>query len=139
MTEVGEAEILEACRVGAVLECGDGSGRRPVDAGLLRRYCDDLSAQVHRHGVRLRQADIVGFLDLSGLDVGFPLVFEDCEFDSPLGHFLRHHLHPPGSTIGPAVSQHHSESPRHCQPGAHHRRCMRRRPGPVLQSSSVRH
>ena len=84
MTEVSEAEILDACRVGAVLECGDGSGRRPVDAARLRRYCDDLSGQVHRHGVQLRRADVVGFLDLSGLDIGFPLVFEDCEFDSPL-------------------------------------------------------
>jgi hypothetical protein len=56
MTEVSEAEILEACQAGAVLECGDGNGRRPVDAALLRRYCDDLSGQVHRHGGPPRQA-----------------------------------------------------------------------------------
>jgi len=41
-----------------------------------------LSGQVHRHGLRLRHAKIVGSLDLSGLDIRFPLLFEDCEFDS---------------------------------------------------------
>jgi hypothetical protein len=56
-----------------------------VDAALLRRCCDELSDRVHRHGLRLRGAEVVGPLDLSGLDIGFPLLFEDCEFDSPLG------------------------------------------------------
>jgi hypothetical protein len=84
MEEVGEAEVVAACAAGRVLECGDGSTRRSVDAALLRRCCDELNGQVDRRGIRLRQAAIAGSLDLSGLDVRFPLCFEDCDFDSPL-------------------------------------------------------
>jgi len=84
MAEVSEAEVLAACGAGQVLECADGTVRRPVDAALLRRCCDEFSEQVHRHGIRLRRAAIAGPLDLSGLDVRFPLLFDDCEFDSPL-------------------------------------------------------
>jgi hypothetical protein len=84
MAEVSEAEIVAACGAGQVLECADGTARRPVKAALLRRCCDELSGQVHRHGIRVRQAAIVGPLDLSGLDVRFPVLFEDCEFDSPV-------------------------------------------------------
>lgn len=84
MEEVSEAEVVAACGAGRILECADGSARRPVHAALLRRCCDELSEQVHRHGIRLRYAAIAGSLDLSGLDVGFPLHFEDCDFDSPL-------------------------------------------------------
>jgi hypothetical protein len=82
MAEVSEAEVVTACGAGRILECADGSSRRPVDAALLRRFCDELGGQMHRHGLRLRRAQIVGSLDLSGLDVRFPLLFEDCEFDS---------------------------------------------------------
>jgi hypothetical protein len=85
MAEVNEAEVVAACEEGRILECADAGGRRPVDAALLRRCCDELSDRVHRHGLRLRGAEVVGPLDLSGLDIGFPLLFEDCEFDSPLG------------------------------------------------------
>jgi hypothetical protein len=55
-----------------------------VDAALLRRCCDELRDQVDRRGVRLRSAAVAGALDLSGLEVPFPLRFDDCEFDSPL-------------------------------------------------------
>ncbi len=84
MAEVSEAEVVAACGAGQILECADGSTRRSVDAMLLRRYCDESSEQVHRHGIRLRRAAIAGPLDLSGLDVRFPLLFDDCEFDSPI-------------------------------------------------------
>lgn len=84
MAEVSEAEVIGACGAGQILECAEGTARRPVDAALLRRCCDELGEQVHRHGIRLRRAAIAGTLDLSGLDVRFPLVFEDCEFDSPV-------------------------------------------------------
>ena len=84
MEEVGEAELMAACEAGRVLACADRSSRRPVDAALLRRCCDELSEQVHRHGMRFHRAAIAGPLDLSGLDVRFPLIFDDCEFDSPL-------------------------------------------------------
>ena len=84
MEEVGEAEVVAACSVGRILECGDGGTRRSLDATLLRRCCDELKDRIDRHGVRLRDAAITGSVDLSGLDVPFPLRFEDCEFDSPL-------------------------------------------------------
>ena len=84
MEEVSEAEVMAACGAGQILECADGGTRRPVRAALLRRCCDELNDQVNRYGIRLRSAAIAGSLDLSGLDVPFPLIFEDCEFDSPL-------------------------------------------------------
>ena len=84
MEEVGEAELLEACSVGQVLDCADHGFPRPVAARLLRRCCDELAKQVDRYGLRLRNAEIVGSLDLSGLDVPFPLRLEDCLFDAPL-------------------------------------------------------
>jgi len=82
--QVGEAEIIAACAAGRILECGEGSTRRSVDAAVLRQCCDDLHGQVDRHGLRLRNAVIAGCLDLSGLDIRFPLSFDDCEFGSPL-------------------------------------------------------
>ena len=84
MEEVSEAEVMAACGAGQILECADGGTRRPVRAALLRRCCVELSEQVHRHGIRLRNAAIADSLDLSGFDVRFPLIFEDCEFESPL-------------------------------------------------------
>jgi hypothetical protein len=84
MAEVSEAEVLAACGVGRILECADGRSRRLVDATVLRRCCDELSDRVHRRGIRLRHAEIAGSLDLSGLDIPFPLLFRECEFDSPV-------------------------------------------------------
>lgn len=84
MEEVSEAEIMAACGTGQILECADGGTRRPVRAAMLRRCCVELSEQVHRRGIRLRNAAIAGSLDLSGLEVRFPLIFEGCEFESPL-------------------------------------------------------
>jgi hypothetical protein len=54
-----------------------------VDAALLRRCCRELKDQIDRRGIRLRKAAIAGTLDLTALDVPFPLRFDDCEFDSP--------------------------------------------------------
>jgi hypothetical protein len=84
MQEVGEAEVVQACAEGRVVECADGSTRRSVDAAVLRRCCDELKDRIDRHGVRLRNAAVTGSLDLSGLDISFPLSFDNCEFESPL-------------------------------------------------------
>jgi hypothetical protein len=84
MAVVGEAEVTGACGSGQIVDCADGTSRRVVDASLLRRCCDELSDQVHRHGIRLSHAVVAGMLDLSGLDIRFPLLFRDCEFDSPV-------------------------------------------------------
>ena len=83
MDKIGEAELLAAASAGQSLECSDGSARRPVDAGLLRRCCHRLKDQIDPRGIRLQNAAIEGTLDLAGLDVRFPLRFEGCEFDSP--------------------------------------------------------
>jgi hypothetical protein len=83
MDEVSEAEILTAAAAGHVLDCNDGGARRVMDAALLRRCCHELSDQIDPYGVRLRNAVVGGSLDLTGLNVPFPLRFEGCEFDSP--------------------------------------------------------
>lgn len=77
---VTEAEILAASAAGRVLDCWDGGVRRVVDAALLRRCCHEKKDQVDPRGISLRGGAIAGSLDLTGLDVRFPLRLEDCEF-----------------------------------------------------------
>jgi hypothetical protein len=84
MEKVSETELLEAGRAGRVLDCSDEAARRPVDAGVLRRCCLELAGQIDPRGIRLENAQVVGQLDLAGVEVPFPLRFENCEFDSPL-------------------------------------------------------
>lgn len=79
---VQEAELLDACRQGRVLDCAEGGARRTVDAALLRRCCLELADQVDPRGLRLRHAVVSGRVDLAGLDVRFPLRFDGCEFDT---------------------------------------------------------
>jgi hypothetical protein len=78
-----EAELLAAGRAGRVLDCADGrsGARRLVNAALIPRCCHDLKPQIDPPGVILGNAVVVGRLDLAGLDVPFPLMFEECEFD----------------------------------------------------------
>ena len=103
--EVSEAELLAAGRQGRMLDCAlaparppgtpdpppasavpdrspDAAGRRPVSAALLRRCCLALKDQIDPRGLRLRHATVTGPLDLAGLEVPYPLRFEDCEFDA---------------------------------------------------------
>ncbi len=84
MAEVGQAELLDACREGRVLECSEGGTRRSVSADLLRRCCRGLKDQVDPRGIRLHEAVVTGYLDLTGMDVPFPLRFDGCEFISAL-------------------------------------------------------
>jgi hypothetical protein len=84
MDDVSEAEIMAAAEAGLVLDCSDGGVRRVMDAALLQRCCDEMGARVRRQGIRLRHGLVAGDLDLSGLDLSFPVHFEDCDFDSPL-------------------------------------------------------
>lgn len=83
MGNVDEAELLEAGHAGRFLDCaaGDGSSRRAVDAALIRRCCHELKDQIDPRGIKLRNAAVVGGLDLAGLNVPFPLQFEGCEFE----------------------------------------------------------
>lgn len=84
MQKVGEAELLAAASAGRTAECGGDGVRRPVDAALLRRCCHQLKDQIDPRGLRLRGGAIRGSLDLAGLDVPFPVRFDDCDFDAPL-------------------------------------------------------
>lgn len=84
MHEAGEAEFLAETTAGRVIDFGAGGGRWAVGAGLIRRCCHALRGQVDPLGIRLRNAVVVGSLDLAGLEVPFPLRFDDCEFESPL-------------------------------------------------------
>src|SRR5215813_5140904 len=84
MDKVGEAELLAAAGAGRALVCGDGSTPRCLDAGLLRRCCYELRDQIDPRGIWLRHAAITGPVDLSGLEVKFPLRFDGCHFDVPL-------------------------------------------------------
>jgi len=81
---VSEAEVLSASAAGLVVDCTDGAARGTVDAALLRRCCRELKDQIDPRGLRLHGALIMGPLQLGGLEVPFPLRFDDCEFDSPL-------------------------------------------------------
>jgi hypothetical protein len=84
MEEIGEAELVAAAREGRVIDGSDGGERARVDADVLRRCCHDLKAQVDPRGIQLRRVAVAGTLDLAGVDLPFPLRFDDCEFDSPL-------------------------------------------------------
>ncbi|WP_432826646.1 hypothetical protein [Dactylosporangium sp. CA-092794] len=70
--------LLAASRRGAPLRGGS------VDAGLLRECCIAGARLVDPRGLRLRGVHVRGRLDLAGVDVGFPLVFDGCRFDEPL-------------------------------------------------------
>lgn len=73
-----EAELIGAFRSGRDFDCeGD-----VVDAGFIRRCCRELKDQIDPRGINLRNAVVVGCLDLAGLDVPFPVRLDGCDFDS---------------------------------------------------------
>jgi len=82
MSEIDEAELLDAGRSGTVADAAMDGGKRTVQAALLRRCCYELKGQIDPRGLRLTNAIVVGCLDLAGLSVPFPLRFDGCEFDS---------------------------------------------------------
>jgi len=79
MTEIDEAELLAAAGTGTELSVTAAGSRRTVSASLLRRCCLELAGQIDPRGIRLTGAQVTGQLDLTGLDVRFPLRFDDCE------------------------------------------------------------
>lgn len=81
MGQIEESELVSACRAGGVVDGRAGGERRTVPAGLLRRCCHELKDQVDPRGLRLAGAVITGQLDLAGLDVPFPVSFDDCDFE----------------------------------------------------------
>jgi hypothetical protein len=81
MSWVAESELAQACQQGRVLDCGDNGVRRSLDAAVIRRCCQ-AKANVDPRGLRVKNAVILGSMDLGGLDLPFPLRFEECDFDS---------------------------------------------------------
>jgi hypothetical protein len=82
--EIQEIELLMAAEAGTVLDCAEGSGRRTLDAAVIRRCCRVFKDRIDPHGIVIRNAMIAGSLDLAGLNAPFPLRFEQCEFESPI-------------------------------------------------------
>ena len=83
MDEIGEAELAEAWRRGAIVDGLSGGRRRSVPADLLREWCYRRMDQIDPRGLRLSNAVVAGELDLTGLVVPFSVRFEGCEFDAP--------------------------------------------------------
>ena len=81
--EEAVAAALGEWAQGRVLDCWAGGARHVVDAGLLRRICVEFRDEIDPRGVRLKGAVVGGTLDLAGLEVPFPLRFDDCEFEAP--------------------------------------------------------
>jgi hypothetical protein len=90
MADVEERALERACLDGEVLDCADRGGRRRIDAAIIRRLCVQRPAGVDPRGIRISSASVVGVLDLAGVDVGFPLRFEACDFErAPILHGAR--------------------------------------------------
>jgi hypothetical protein len=70
--------LLRAARTGS---WGDFR-HRTIDAAHIRDLCR-AAERVDPRGLMIRNAKIAGRLDLSGMDVPFPLRFEACEFAEP--------------------------------------------------------
>jgi hypothetical protein len=81
---VDESTFLAACRSGRPVELDDNGTAGELDADLIRRTCGRSADQVDPRGIRLRNAVVAGPLDLSGVDVPFPIRFENCRFESAL-------------------------------------------------------
>ena len=82
MDQIDEAELIRAGQSGGVLIGSIDGARRAVQADLLRKCCHELNDQIDPRGLKVKDAVVVGCLDLTGLSVPFPLSFDECEFDS---------------------------------------------------------
>jgi hypothetical protein len=69
--------FAEAVRAGTVIDLAG----TVVDADMVRTFCVAQATQVDPRGIRLTGARITGVLDLSSVEVPFPLRFSDCVFD----------------------------------------------------------
>lgn len=87
-----EAELIGVFREGQVADLAPGGKRGQVDAAFIRRCCLELKEQIDPRGLNVRNAVIVGSLDLAGLEVPFPLRFDGCGFESaPVLHGAQLH------------------------------------------------
>lgn len=74
--------LIERSRRLSVAEF-DGGERSAVSASVIRALCRE-PARIDPFGLRLAGARIEGALDLSAIEVQFPLAFSNCTFDEPV-------------------------------------------------------
>ncbi|MBG0815697.1 hypothetical protein [Planomonospora sp. ID82291] len=79
-----DAEALaQACAGGRAVRAQDGE-ELVVGAHLVRELCRRDRDEIDPRGLAIEGAQIKGDLDLSGMEVPFPLRFTDCVFDRPV-------------------------------------------------------
>lgn len=79
-----DAESLAlACAAGVAVRAQDGE-ELVVEARLVRELCRRDGQEVDPRGLTIEGARITGELDLSGMEIAFPLRFTDCVFDAPV-------------------------------------------------------
>ncbi|MEV6864910.1 hypothetical protein AB0M44_28370 [Streptosporangium subroseum] len=83
MTVIDEASLFRACAAGRVLRAQDGE-ELVVEGGLVRELCRRGREEIDPRGLAIERARIGGELDLSGMEISFPLRFTDCVFDRPV-------------------------------------------------------
>jgi hypothetical protein len=81
MNKIAESELVGAAAARGVLDGSTPGGPRRIQAGRLRRCCGKLGGRVDPYGIRLRNVLVEGQLNLAGMAVPFPLLFDSCEFD----------------------------------------------------------
>ncbi|MCG5215823.1 hypothetical protein [Streptosporangium sp. KLBMP 9127] len=83
MTMLDEAAMLQAYAAGQVLRPQDGA-ELVVEASLVRALCRRGREEIDPRGPAIEGARIVGDLDLSGMEIPFPLRFYGCVFEQPV-------------------------------------------------------
>ncbi|WP_436756652.1 hypothetical protein [Streptosporangium sp. V21-05] len=83
MTVIDEVTLLRACVAGRVLRARDGE-EMIVEGRLVRELCRRAREEMDPRGLAIQGARIGGDLDLSGMEVPFPLRFTGCAFDRPV-------------------------------------------------------
>ncbi|WP_440104478.1 hypothetical protein [Streptosporangium sp. H16] len=83
MTVIDEVTLLRACVAGRVLRARDGE-ELVVEGRLVRELCRRGREEIDPRGLAIQGARIGGDLDLSGMEVPFPLRFTGCVFDRPV-------------------------------------------------------
>ncbi|GII57588.1 oxidoreductase [Planotetraspora thailandica] len=77
------AALAQACTAGRAVRAREGEGL-VVPARLVRELCRGGREEVDPRGLTIEGARIDGDLDLSGMQVPFPLRFIRCSFDRPV-------------------------------------------------------
>jgi hypothetical protein len=74
--EVDEAEFISSANH-SLIEAAMNGSKREAQAALLRKCSYELTGQIYLRGLKLKNAVVVGYLDLVKLAVLFPPRFAD--------------------------------------------------------------